>query len=195
MHRFTSEQIMFLTNHVVGRGSKELLGMFNTNFELDLKITQIRAFIKNHGLKSGIDCTFKAGRVPFNKGQKGLGGWEPTQFKKGNRPHNYKPVGTERVNGEGYVDVKVADPSKWRSKHIIVWERENGNVPQGHVVIFGDGDRSNIVLENLILISRKQLVVLNKNGLIQNDADITRTGIIVADLHIKIGEAKKIEKR
>lgn len=194
MHRYTPEQVAFLTNNVVGRSSKELLSMFNTHFELGLKLTQIRAFVKNHGLKSGIDCTFKLGSVPFNKGQKGLGGWEPTQFKKGNRPHNYKPVGTERVNGEDYVDIKIADPNKWRSKHLVVWEQENGTVPKSHVVIFGDGNRRNFGLDNLILISRKQLAVMNKNGLIQKDADMTRTGIIVANLHMRISERNKARK-
>jgi hypothetical protein len=118
-------------------------------------------------------------------------GGEETQFKKGNRPHNYKPVGTERVNGEGYVDVKVADPNKWRSKHILIWEKENGPVPKGHVIIFGDGNRLNLELDNLILVSRKQLAILNKNNLIQKDADLTRTGIIVADIYRKINEQKK----
>jgi hypothetical protein len=118
-------------------------------------------------------------------------GGEETQFKKGNRPHNYKPVGTERVNGEGYVDVKIADPNKWRSKHILIWEKENGPVPKGHVIIFGDGNRLNLELDNLILVSRKQLAILNKNNLIQKDADLTRTGIIVADIYRKINEQKK----
>lgn len=194
VHRYTPEQKKFISENIKGRTSTTLLEMVNKEFGINLGINQIRAFIKNHGLSSGLDCTFKKGDIPFNKGLKGFGGWEPTQFKKGNRPHNYRPVGTERVNGEDYVDIKIADPNKWRSKHLVIWEKENGSVPKGHVVIFGDGNRRNFELDNLILISRKQLAVLNKNRLIQNDADMTRTGIIVANLHLKIGERNKARK-
>jgi hypothetical protein len=189
-HRYTEKQIEFLKENVKGRSNLELTELFNTHFELNLGINQIRAFKKNRRLSSGLDGRFKPGNVPVNKGIKG-GGWEPTQFKKGQKPHNYKPIGTERVNGEGYVDIKVADPNKWRAKHVLVWEKENGPIPKGHVIIFGDRNRRNYGLDNLILVSRKQLALLNRNNLIQNDAELTRTGIIVADIYSKIGERKK----
>lgn len=190
-HRYTLEQVDFITNNVTGRSRKELTDMFNTHFGLDLKHSQIVAYLKNHGLRSGVDAHFNPGHVPFNKGRVGVDGWEPTQFKKGNKPHNYKPVGAERVNGSDYVDVKIADPNKWKAKHLLVWEKMNGPVPKGHAVLFGDGNRRNFDLDNLILVSRKQLVMLNKHKLIQDDAELTRTGIIVADLYSKIGERKK----
>lgn len=190
-HHYTSEQKEFIKTNIVGRTSNELTEMFNKRFGLDLKVSQIRAFIKNNKLKSGLNTNFKKGHIPHNKGKKGVGGWEPTQFKPGHKPYNYKPVGSERVNSDGYVDVKVADPNKWKPKHQLVWEKENGPVPTGHVVIFGDGNRRNFDINNLILVSRKQLAILNKNNLIQNDADLTRTGIIVADIYRKIGERKK----
>ena len=74
---------------------------------------------------------------------------------------------------------------------MLVWERENGPVPKGHVVIFGDRNRRNFEINNLILVSRKQLVRLNQNNLIQNDAELTKTGVIVADIYGKLGERKK----
>jgi len=193
-HYYTPEQVVFITDHVVGRSRKEIKELFNAQFELKLGLNQITAFIKNRKLNTGLNGQFKPGHVPFNKG-KSIGGWEPTQFKKGNRPANYKPVGTERVNGDDYVDIKIADPNKWRAKHLLVWEKANGPVPKGHVVIFGDRNRRNFELYNLILLSRKQLVIMNKNSLIQKDADLTRTGVLVADLHSKIGERKKIKKQ
>jgi hypothetical protein len=190
-HYYTIEQADFLRENVTGRGNTELTQMFNAQFGLDLSVAQIKAFKKNRGLSSGLDGRFKPGHIPFNKGKEGLGGWEPTQFKKGHKPHNYKPVGTERVNGDDYVDIKVADPNKWRAKHILVWEKENGPVPKGHVIIFGDGNRRNFEPDNLILVSRKQLSTLNKNKLIQNNADLTRVGLAIADIYQKISDRKK----
>lgn len=156
----------------------------------------MRAFIKNNGLKSGIDARIKLGSVPPNKGKKKL--WtsgEDTQFKKGHKPHNYVPVGSERVNGDDYVDIKIADPNMWRGKHLLIWEQQCGHaVPRGHAVIFGDGDRRNFDPDNLILVTRGQLAIMNNRGFIQKDAELTRTGIILADIIKKIGERKRSKR-
>ncbi|WP_083612210.1 HNH endonuclease [Paenibacillus sp. P32E] len=37
-------------------------------------------------------------------------------------------------------------------------------VPKGHAIIFGDGDRQNFDPNNLILITRGQLAIMNKRG-------------------------------
>jgi hypothetical protein len=191
-HHYTKEQADFIRENVKGSTSKELTQMVNDQFGLNLGANQIRAYMKNHALTNGVNRQFKPGHTPFNKGKKGITqGGESTQFKKGHKPYNYMPVGTERVNGDGYVDIKIADPNKWRAKHLLIWERANGPVPKGHVVIFGNGNRRNFDLNNLILVSRKQLALLNKGGLIQNNADLTRTGIIMTDIYQKIGERKK----
>lgn len=70
----------------------------------------------------------------------------------------------------------------WIQKHVLLWEQANGPIPKGHCLIFLDGNRSNIALDNLELISRSTLLTLNKQGLISNDADVTRTSIQVAKL-------------
>lgn len=189
-HKYTREETEFIINNQKGIGNSELTQMFNTYFNLNLKVSQVMAFKKNHKLSSGLDGYFVKGYIPFNKGKKGIGGWKPTQFKKGNRPHNHMPVGSKRVNSDDYIDIKIADPNKWRAKHILVWEEHNGPVPKGYAVIFGDGDNRNFEPDNLILVSRKQLLILNKNKLIQNDADLTRTAVIIADIYQKISDRK-----
>lgn len=187
---FTPEQDKFLQNHVEGIGNAELAEILNEKFGLSLTRKQVKTYKRNHGLSSGLKGYFKKGHVPANKGTHN-GGWEPTQFKKGCRPHNYMPIGTECVKSDGYVWVKIADPGKWRQKHLLIWEKENGPVPKGHKVIFGDGNRRNVDLNNLILVTNKQLAVLNRKGLIQNDAELTRSGIVLADLFSKMQERKR----
>lgn len=189
-HNYTKEQVDFIRENVTGIGNAELTLMFNRHFRLNLDISQIKAFKKNHKLISGLDGHFKKGHVPFNKGKKGLGGWGPTQFKKGNIPHNYVPVGSERVNSEDYVLIKVANPNKWKFKHRLIWEEHNGPIPEGHAVIFGDRNNRNFDINNLILVSNDQLLALNRNKLIQNDADLTRSAIIIADIYQKISKRK-----
>jgi len=192
MYEYTVEQQKFITDHFKGRQVSELTEMFNKHFKLSLGLNQIRAYKKNHNLSSGLDFKFKKGQTPFNKGKKKYWvGGEETQFKKGNKPHNYLPVGSERINGDDYVDIKIADPNKWKGKHIIIWEEHNGPVPKGHAIIFGDGNNRNFEPNNLICVSRKQLLILNHNNLIQKDAELTRVGVTIADIKLKMGEIKK----
>lgn len=190
----TEEQGEFIQKNVVGKTNKELTELLNKNFGLNLKVGQIATWKKNRKLSSGLTGRFEKGQETWNKGMKGLQlGGEKGWFKKGGIPHNHLPVGTERVNGDDYVDIKVAEPNVWEAKHRLVWKEANGEIPEGHVVMFGDGGNRNFNLSNLILASRAQLSVLNRMDLIQNDADLTRMGIVVADIHRKIGELKKAE--
>jgi len=192
--KYTPEQIEFLIANVPGHSYREIMQLFQERFGIQLTLNQIKSFIGNRKLNTGRTGRFKPGHVPFNKGKKGISyeGMEATQFKKGHKPWNCRPVGSERVTTkDGYLEVKVADPNKWRGKHILIWEAANGPVPKGHVVIFGDGNKRNFDINNLLLVSRAQLVRLNQNKLIQNDIELTKTGIIIADIHNKIGERKK----
>lgn len=194
--KYPEEVQRFIQENYIGVGPKEMAARLNETFGTDYTHSQMKAWYKNHNLDSGVTGHYPKGHVPANKGKKGFSteGMKATQFKKGQMPPNYLPVGTERVNGDGYVDIKIADPKKWRGKHLLVWEAANGPLPQGYVVIFGDGDRRNFDLDNLILVSRAQLARLNQNHLIQNDAELTRSGILVADLISKISERKKRKK-
>lgn len=189
-HRYTEEQQVFIKEHVQGRTTEELTDLVNERFGINLSISQIRAYKKNNKLLSGVDAKFKKGRTSHNKGKSG-GGWKPTEFKKGHRPYNYMPVGSERVNGDGYVDIKIADPNKWRAKHLIVWEAANGLVPKGYVILFGDQNRRNFDLDNLLLVSKKQMLTLNRRRLIQRDTELTRSAILVTDLIHKIASINK----
>ena len=198
--KYSAEHIDFIAINIKGRSYQELTDMFNDRFGMGLKVSTMISLASRHGFRNERDCRFntgweptqfKKGHAPWNKGKKGTGGWEPTQFKKGQKPVNYKPVGTERINADGYVEIKIADPNKWKSKHTIIWQAANGPIPKGHVVIFADGNKQNVTLDNLLLISRRELAIMNKRGLIANDAELTKAGVTIADIYLKIGERKK----
>ena len=153
--------------------------MFNKHFGLNLKVSQIEAFKKNRRLSSGLPGNrFAKGYTPYNKG----------------KVISKVLIGAERIDSKGYVMVKVAqgkNQKNWQYKHILLWEKHNGPVPLGHVLLFADGNKRNVCLENLMLITKKQMVRLNQLGLIKNDAELTRTGIVIADLTNKIGELRR----
>jgi len=191
-HKYTTAEVEFIRKNIKGMSSNELTEIFNKHFKLELGLNQIRAYLKNHALKSGVVSKFKKGNIPFNKNMKGnwYKGSEKTWFKKGIIPPNHREVGSERITIEDYTEVKVSEPNKWRLKQQLVWEKHNGPVVKGSAVIFGDGDRHNLNINNLILVSRQQLLIMNRNKLIQNDADLTRTGVIIADLYKKINTVR-----
>lgn len=117
---------------------------------------------------------FKKGQVPFNKGLKRPAGWSPgrmkeTQFKKGERSgvavRVYKPIGTERISKDGYLERKIHDglplQSRWRAVHLLVWEEANGPLPRGHAIAFKNGDKRDVRLDNLECITRRELMARN----------------------------------
>lgn len=114
--------------------------------------------------RSGARHRFKPGHVPANKGVKGWdagGRSRETQFKPGRMPQTWQPIGTVRRRSDGYWVMKVSDepvPSRfnWTLLHHLLWEAHNGPIPEGHLVVFRDGNANRILLENLELITRAE---------------------------------------
>lgn len=192
IHFWSEEEKEYLAYITPGRYLKEIQNMMNEKFEYQFSSEQIRGALDNYNLKNGIKTQFKKGHVPYNKGTKGVSKPNKTSFKKGQVPANKRKVGSERVNVDGYTEIKVSEPNIWRRKHDVIYEKYNGKIPPNHVVIFADRDKSNLDINNLVLVSRKQLITLNRNGLIKEDTELTKTGINIANLINKVNEVKKL---
>lgn len=123
---------------------------------------------------------FQKGHVPANKGLRrpgyGPGRMKETQFKKGERrgaaARNWQPVGAVRPDPEGYLRIKVREwqpgeaygfgnPRIWPFLHRHLWEKARGPIPHGHVIAFRNGNCRDVRLENLQLISRRELMARN----------------------------------
>lgn len=198
-HSWTTEQKEFLRQHYPSYSQRELQQLFNQHFSLNVQLSQLRACLKNHNITSGRTGCFNKGHAPWNKDLKGVvTGGVQTQFKKGQRPKNYKPVGYERIDRDGYVLVKVSDTGewhqRWRHKHKVVWEAANGPIPKGHVLIFLDRNKLNVTLDNLQLITQSLLARMNQNKLFYPDPELTKTGVAIANIYSKIGERNREEK-
>ena len=197
----TDEQDAFIRDKARGVGNDELTSLFNFTFKTQYTVKQIKIYKTNHGISSGLNGYFKKDHRPWNKGTVGLTKANKTSFKKGAIPPNYRSIGSERIDmKDGYLYVKVSDaPSPglsrfgWRLKHQLLWEQYNGPIPTGYNVIFADRNKRNFDIDNLILVSDAELLEMNRQGLIFEDPELTKTGASLAKLNRKIYEknAKK----
>lgn len=152
----------------------QMLGKSRNQIAYKVQILGLKrpaGFMKKLGLKWGNSEKarqnwFEKGHIPVNKGVKYTDAdrekYKHTFFQPGHIPTNKKPVGSERYTEEGYVMIKTEN-GKWRLKNRVVWEQANGPVPNGYVVRHRNGDADDNSIENLYLVSRKD-IILNENS-------------------------------
>ena len=191
LHIWTEEEKQYLADITPGRHYKDIHEMMIKKFDYQFTFDQVIGAIKRYKFKTGFTGRYEKGNVPYNKGTKGLTGPNKGSFYKGQAPINIKPVGSERINVDGYIEVKVAEPNIWKFKQRVVWEEHYGKIPDDSVILFADKNKLNIDISNLRLVTKAQLSVLNNIGLIQDDANLTDVGINVANVIMKITELKK----
>lgn len=175
----------FILDNYKGRYNQELADLFNQKFNTNITSRTIKSYKANNKLNSGLTGKFRKGQTPHNKGKKMpkevYEKVKHTMFAKGNVPPNHRPVGSERISKDGYIEVKVAEPNKWRLKQRVVYEETKGKIPEGCPIIFLDGNKRNFDIDNLRCITRSELLYLNCNWL-NNSNEITETGILMARL-------------
>lgn len=198
-HKYTDDEKLFMEEFVLGHSYAEIQKAFTQKFGWKITIGQIKSYIGNHHLNTGRTGCFEKGHVPSNKGKKMseevYEKAKDTMFKKGNVPHNYRPVGSERVNKDGYIEVKTRDPKTWKLKHRLIFEAANGKIPHDSIIIFRDGDKQNVNLDNLLIIKKSVNAVLNHTGLVDCAGEVKETAIKLAELKIETSKARKRRKR
>lgn len=107
-----------------------------------------------------------------------------TMFKKGQIPPNKKPIGSERVNVDGYIEIKVTESGNWKLKHRYVYEQHhNVKLGRNDIVTFLDGNPLNCNIENLIKVDRTVLRTMNQSFSEYNvgDAEIKKSVIALVN--------------
>lgn len=120
----------FILDNYKGRYNQELVDLFNQKFNTNITSRTIKSYKANNNLNSGLTGKFRKGQTPHNKGKKMpkevYEKVKHTMFAKGNVPPNHRPVGSERISKDGYIEVKVAEPNKWRLKQRVVYKEAKG---------------------------------------------------------------------
>ena len=76
-------------------------------------------------------------------------------------------------------------------KQLLVWEEAHGPVPKGMMIYFKDGDRTNCELENLMLVERRLIAVLNGTGLSQYRGELVEVAVDTAKLQLAASDKRK----
>ena len=187
--KYTEEMLMFLRQHKE-MPRTELTCKFNEKFGCNLSADSIKAKCLRMGLKTGRTGCFSPGHKTWNKGLKGYMGANSTSFKKGNTPHNHKPIGHERITVDGYVEIKTAEPNVFELKHRQIWEQHHGKIPDNHVLVFKNMNKQDCRLDNLMLITRAELARLNQSFSKLATPDTNETCILMAKIKDKTHKLK-----
>ena len=195
------EYVEFLLEYIPGHTENEIRQAFDERFGIVLTEGNIGNFKCRYKIKSGTHGgQFQKGQKAHNKGKKMppeiYERCKGTMFKNGQLPVNYRPVGSERIDSEGYVMVKVADPSKWRLKQRVLYEQYHGvKLEKSDVIIFLDGDRQNFSKDNLVKLTRAELARLNQNVKLRDNPEMNLTAVMIAKLKCKMGEKNGTDRR
>lgn len=191
--RYTKEELDYIRKITPGRHYHEIVDMFNKKFERQIDSKKLKGILRNHGISTGLTGRFEKGLPPHNKGKKFPGTGNRTTFRKGAIPHNKMKVGEDTITTDGYIKTKIAEPDVWEYKHKLIWKEKNGPIPEGHSVIFADGNKLNLSIDNLLLVSKAELLMLNRRRLISEDSELTKTGLNVVKVMNKVYKIKKGE--
>lgn len=155
------------------REQKEL---FNKKYGENITKPMIEYRRRKLGIKSEYSQgTFKKGHTSWLKGKKQsqeqLEKMKKTMFKKGHIPTNAKPIGNERIDQrDESVAIKIQDGHgnrNWMPKGRYIYEKKFGPIPPKHKLIFADGNNRNFDLDNLLIISNAEELIMNNRGLMK----------------------------
>lgn len=174
---FTPEEDQYIKDHYLTMPIKTIGQNINRSF------TGIMGRIKSLGLELPQELReerkqigmYRKGQIPANKGKKQSEYLTPeqiekcrqTSFQKGQIPHNALPDWTEverhdKRTGRKYILIKVPGIRKLIYKHIWIWENHyKKKLPEGHNIVFRNGNSLDIRINNLECISHSELMQRN----------------------------------
>lgn len=168
--QFTEEQNQWIRKNYRRYGKHHITDAFNKKFNDNRTLDVMWCKVRRMGL-TGNGAEYKA---------------------KMCKKHFSIPMHSEHVDSQGYTLVKVSDrkngkSKNWKLKHLLIWEEAYGEIPKGYSVMFLDGDKTNFNLDNLVCVSNGIIVTLNKKNWRNDNAEVTRAGVLWCKLYSMYG--------
>lgn len=209
--KLSSCELEFVRGIIWGRRTKDVAEMFNARFGRSVTAGEMAAVCQNRRLRNGLRRRiYTPGQMDFfrNTMEKGLrrtyaGIAEEFNLRFGTNIDRQnarrlavrmgldgllssrRSAGSLHRGGSGGVIHVKTESGKWANRLAVLWEKSNGEIPEGHFVIPADRDTGNTDTGNMLLVTRGELGFMQLNGLYSADPDITRIGLAMARLKIK----------
>lgn len=187
--RWTDEMNDYMREIVPGHTRDQIRELFCQRYGVEISDQAIHSRCRILNVKSGVNSgRFQSG---FRKPKK-------TEVHPMDVPYSQRPLGEERVNHNGMVEVHVSHRVRkkkgdcWKLKSHIVWEEAHGTpVPDGHCIVFADRNARNFSPENLVAVPRKLWSTINYNQIPYHDAESLQIAIDIAQIKSGIVEVMK----
>lgn len=178
-HQYTDTEKKWLEENYDSYSNQELVVLFNCQFKCKVSARKLSEFCSQKLKKHKI----------INSG------WAI----KGQRARNLLPIGTERIQKDGTVLIKVTDipynesnidnpqwTLNWMPKQRYIYEKHYGSIPENYFVIFLDGNKNNFELDNLYCVNRTIHFMMSKNGWYTTNKDNTLAALKYCELFYAI---------
>lgn len=163
--KFTPEMVYFIYSICENKTCKEIAELTSKEFGITLNEFQIRGVKQRYNIKS---------------------------YKNG---HFCKNIGKQILDKDGYIIEKVKDCSKyatyrhqnkdgsgWILAHHKIWIDSGKMIPLGYNLCFKNKDKTDLRLENLILVKRDIMGKMCRNNRFSKNADITQCNLTLTKL-------------
>lgn len=162
---YTDEQIDFLNKFSTSMSRTELTDKFNEKFGTCRTKCQIQDYCARHkiiGRSRRIrQKKYKIGDECFLAGE-----WRIV-------------ISTEQ---------KIPILKRTEYKKRVIWQQKYGNIPSNHLLIYLDGDKKNCTLENLALVPILWMRILNQNGWLNGNVEVTKSALKWCELHYSLSK-------
>jgi len=205
---YTDEELAWLRTQRPVLAKGPLAAAFAARFGRVVSPDSLSQTCIRYGIRGGGSGCFLRGNRPWNAGRTGLPQPERmirSQFKPGNRPHTWLPIGAYRTDTYGRWKLKVTDRSDdptrlarrdWAFVTRLTYRDHLGPIPAGHCILLLDGDEDHCLdPDNLAAVSRPVLAILNQTGYGQLPPDraLRRAAIAAATLaHAAHAAARRV---
>lgn len=192
----------WLASYIPGHSEGEIIAAFKERWGVELRVPQVANFKSRFGIKSGTHGgRFAKGHKTHNKGRP-IAEWmspesiersKATRFKRDGVPRNARPMGYERVNVDGYIEVKVRERPDaehrlcFDLKQRLVYEKaHNVKLTSDDVIVFLDGNKLNCDPSNLERLSRAEHAKMAAYRLTYSDRETFDTALNIIRLNDRV---------
>lgn len=192
----------WLAAYIPGHSEQEIIAAFKERWGVELRVPQVANFKTRFGIKSGtVGGRFVKGQKSYNKGRpqsewmtpEAIERTKATRFQKDAVPRNARPMGFERVNVDGYIEVKVRErpDAEHRScfdlKQRLVYEKVHGvKLTSDDVIVFLDGNKLNCDPSNLARLSHAEHAKMTTYKLTYSDRETFETALNIMRLNDRV---------